>query len=194
MKSYLKMMLYAALAGSMTMFTACGDDEKDGADVRDAAIGTYVGTDSQIYGLTADNKLEVIQFDEETVDTTGGVVIVSKADNVNSIDITIDGDKITGENIKGNSDGFSFDITSVNLGELGTVEGFDAIQMGSNKYSGAFFANTNEMQCAIKIPTQLFAQIFTGGETPDDLAESFIQAMFGDYDYIVITMKAEKTK
>lgn len=195
MKKYLKIMLYAALAGSMTMFTACGDEDEDPADVRDAAIGTYIGTDSQIYGLTDDNQLEIITFDEEETDNSdeSGVVVVTKTDNANSIDIIIDGDTITGQNIKGTSDGFTFDIESINVGGLGIIEGFDAIQMGSNKYNGAFFADTKELQCAMKIPTQLFTQIFTAtGETEDPLAQAIIQSMFGDYDNIVITMKAEK--
>lgn len=41
MKKYLKIMLYAALAGSMTMFTACGDEEDSLQSIDEPVISRF---------------------------------------------------------------------------------------------------------------------------------------------------------
>ena len=59
MKKKLRIVLYATLAGIMTL-TSCGSEEKeDNPDVRDVAVGGYSGV-SEFYVLNSDNELVVL--------------------------------------------------------------------------------------------------------------------------------------
>ena len=155
MKKNLRMVLYATLAGIMTL-TSCGSEEKeDNPDVRDIAVGGYSGV-SEFYVLNSDNELVVLTDEEGEafIKNENVTLTVSKVEGVaNAIHILCDGDIFTGEKIEATSNGFGFDMATTTYEGVEAI-GYDVATIGSTLYNGAFFSEGNELKFGYKISTE----------------------------------------
>lgn len=196
MKKKLRMVLYVALAGMVTL-TSCGSDDKnDDPDVRDVAVGGYSGT-LEYYVQNSDKELVILTDEDGNPFMKNGNVTltVSKVDGVaNAIHILSDGGTYTGEKIEAASNGFGFDMATQTIDGVEST-GYDVATLGSTIYNGAFFSEGNELKFGFKCSSEeLLDKLYPNADTDEEQAAEALTAalMFADYDFVVMVYDVKK--
>lgn len=125
-------------------FTNC---KKEETDVRDAAVGTYAGT--QTYCAIMDGQLTPDEDIFGKPETVTNITVSKDNTNANAIQINLNGDILYGSKIAALQNGFSFDMEEQTMDGI-TATGYNAIEVGTAKYHGAFFSDTKKITFGIK--------------------------------------------
>lgn len=196
MKKKLRIVLYATLAGIMTLTSCRSEEKEDNPDVRDVAVGGYSGV-SEFYVLNSDNELVVLTDEdgEPFMKNENVTLTVSKVDGVaNAIHILCDGDTFTGEKIEATSNGFGFDMATTTFEGCEAI-GYDVATVGSTLYNGAFFNEENEFKFGYKVSTEdLLEQLFPNVDTDENQAAEalVVAALLEDYNFVVVIFDVKK--
>ena len=111
--------------------------EEEAVDVRDAAVGTYNGT--LMFYVLQSNELKTFEgMDSLTINGS----VTKDSSSSTSIRIECFEEVFYGSKIGSVSNGFVFDIEeqTADLGSVCTIEGYNAVKVGTSKYNGAFFS------------------------------------------------------
>ncbi len=141
-------------------FSSCKKDDPEPeptpvVDIRDAAVGTYNGTISTFFIQNGQLVTTVLNGTELVPEQSINATVSKDNTNANAIKLEIDGDTFYGSKIAAASNGFSFDIESQTFSGI-TINGYNAITLGTSSYHGAYFATENKIEVGFQAAMEDF--------------------------------------